>query len=690
MSLISPGRLFALARRVGEKPPHIVAQKSLQFSNLLLHHYFSLWRFYERKAEARWSTAAIERFVEARRGSGDLVIRNKGLDAARAFLAGSPEQHKQLTEFRDEVLGRRVPIFEQAFALPEWEQLDWCRDWRYGHAWPQAFFRQYDFYEFDKPVPYDVKFPWELSRLNFLMIPTLLSAIQLDQQWMESLTHILGSWRKGNPTAYSVNWYPMECAMRGVNLVQLLALLAHTPASTDALRQVLVLCELHGRFLLRTTEYTDVRGNHFAAEIVALVLLGLALRGHVPEADRWLAHGLEHLEEEVLLQYSRDGVQFEKSIPYHRLVTQLFLLSFIALEQAGRKVGPAACTRLHEACRYTAAYTRPDGLAPMWGDSDDARALWFDTRRLRDHRGLTALAAAYFDDPALAFPGDSAIEPALLLGRDLPHGPAHRASQPADAADRSSRHAAHFVDGGMVCASWGRHHFLADVGEVGLNGRGGHGHLDALSFELTLNGVPLIVDPGSYIYTGDCAARNRFRGTAAHNVAMVDGGEMARLFPRQLWRLGSEANPRDVHFCETPHGFELSARHDGYLELGDPVGYRRTWSFSGREGRLEVRDQFDADESHAIERRLHFAPGLKLSRASDALEATHESGQKFIIEWDAGTTAELADDWISEAYASQLAAKTLVLRNTTHGPSKLRFTIRTVDQHCPLPEFVGI
>jgi hypothetical protein len=243
----------------------------------------------------------------------------------------------------------------------------------------------------------------------------------------------------------------------------------------------------------------------------------------------------------------------------------------------------------------------------------------------------------------------------------------------------------------MVCATIDDHFFIADVGEVGLDGRGGHGHLDALSFELMLHGIPLVVDPGSYLYTGDPDARNRFRSTRAHNVAMVDGEEMASLFPRQLWRLGTEADPYDVSWRQSKDGFLLSARHDGYVRLPDPVHYHREFEFSAADTRLTVSDGFQGIGPHVVERFLHFAPSLELVLAEQRLLITARPDRRFLVTWDDDTQATLIDDWVSSSYGERSKSRTLVLRNTIHGKSVLTFAVASAEkQRCEDVEQTGV
>lgn len=51
---------------------------------------------------------------------------------------------------------------------------------------------------------------------------------------------------------------------------------------------------------------------------------------------------------------------------------------------------------------------------------------------------------------------------------------------------------------------------------MGQNGNGGHAHNDQLSIELNVDGVDIVTDPGTYLYTPLPELRNRFRSTTVH------------------------------------------------------------------------------------------------------------------------------------------------------------------------------
>jgi hypothetical protein len=66
--------------------------------------------------------------------------------------------------------------------------------------------------------------------------------------------------------------------------------------------------------------------------------------------------------------------------------------------------------------------------------------------------------------------------------------------------------------GTAVARTTAGHYLLVTNGIVGTNGFGNHKHNDLLSFEYHHHGVPLIVDPGSYVYTSTPMRGTSFGG----------------------------------------------------------------------------------------------------------------------------------------------------------------------------------
>src|SRR6185295_8633700 len=87
-------------------------------------------------------------------------------------------------------------------------------------------------------------------------------------------------------------------------------------------------------------------------------------------------------------QVLADGADFEVSTGYHRFVTELFLYSFLLCRANNVEIAERYWSRLQQMLGYIQAYLRPDGFAPLIGDTDGGQVLPFVRRRADDHAYL--------------------------------------------------------------------------------------------------------------------------------------------------------------------------------------------------------------------------------------------------------------------------------------------------------------
>ena len=610
-----------------------------------------------------WSDARVRDYVESRKEHLCLIAADAPAALRGATTSGVADGDAVLVGAR-KLRDRRFGLL--GVEIPSEGSWLWHMDWREAHEWPPRHYRDYDFYE-KRERPYDVKVPWELSRLGFLS--PLLQAEALESgDWANQVLAIVEDWEHHNPLAHTIGWYPLEASVRSVALVCVLEmLLALGETRSHRIAPLLRLIAAHGEFVWRTIEDTDVRSNHYVANIVALLLDGLALRDGYPSADRWIAYAVKTIPREIALQLLPDGVGYEKSLAYHKFVTELFLVAFLSMKRAGIPMPAEAAQRIYAACRYSATCTRPDGLTPNIGDNDGARVLTFDWVDPRDHRPLIGLAAVLFDDGMLkTIAGRAPVALPWLLGAS---GVDRWERLPPE--DLSSG-AVHFDIGGVVVIRDRDNYLWCDVGEVGLAGRGGHGHNDLFSFELVLGGVPLVVDPGSPMYSADFDTHNQFRSTAYHNTLRVDGEELARM--TGWWWIRNDAVPFDVEVGRDGPFTTIRATHAGYGRLPDPVIHTRELRFSATSGVLSCHDHLRCRERHRIERFFRLAPSVTaVTRSSEA--RLMAKGRIWRLFWDGSSAARIEEGWVSPGYGVTEPSSVLVLRDTIDGKSSLRWSI---------------
>ena len=161
---------------------------------------------------------------------------------------------------------------------------------------------------------------------------------------------------------------------------------------------------------------------------------------------------------------------------------------------------------------FVRAYLRPDGSAPLVGDTDSGQIFPITKRAAGDHAYVLAIGAVAFGDAKLTVPNQQVPEELLwTLGesgvRDF-EALQREAEVPLSAA---------FPDAGIYLLRDRDLYLLFNASHAGIHGRGSHGHNDALCLEVSACGRAFIVDPGTYVYTGNLEERHRFRSTAYHS-----------------------------------------------------------------------------------------------------------------------------------------------------------------------------
>lgn len=545
-------------------------------------------------------------------------------------------------------------------------RIDWLQDFKTGDRWPAAFCRSIDY--MNRGRPSDVKVPWELSRLQWLLPAGQAFVLTGDEAYARGVRDVIEQWIDANPYAWSVNW---SCTMEPALRLQTWTWFFHVFARSEAWRDAtfrsrfLSMLYLHGAFTEKHIERSTINGNHLTADAAGMVFAGLFFRG-IGDADRWAEEGWRTLVAEMPLQVHEDGVDFEASTAYHRLVTELFLMPARYRLAAGLPIAADYRARLEAMGKFAAAYTRPDGTSPNWGDADDGRALPMGTQALGDHRYLVPMIEATFGSAAVAVPPAGGDEIAWHCGLDR-----------IGATFATTIASQAFPQGGVYILAAGDSHVFIDCGPVGLAGLGGHGHNDPLSLDAWLGGEPLIVDPGSYVYTASFEDRQAFRSTAYHNTPQLDGIDANRLHaPDNLWNMHDDARAECLAFEPTATGGRFAGRHFGYERLSQAAIVLRTVRLDGA---LTVEDEITGEGRLEIEIPYHLAPGVTVFQ-EDASFRLAAGGRAFRLTWEApeGSELRIEDARFSPSYGVAVATKKLVLRLAAALPARICIRVEQI------------
>ena len=198
-----------------------------------------------------------------------------------------------------------------------------------------------------------------------------------------------------------------------------------------------------------------------------------------------------------------------------------------------------------------------------------------------------------------------------------------------------------------------------DHAALGFGSIAAHGHADALSFQMYMDGQPVFVDPGTYIYHCDLNSRNAFRRTENHNTVCIGGKDQSEMLGAFLWGRKAECKLLKSELGGVEEIIE--AEQNGYA----PGKHSRKYVFSDKS--LKIIDSIKSNGNWTSS--WIFGSDDVLKKQNEQMIDTG----LVIISWDIGDGTLLPID-ISDHYGTKKKAKKLVLSG--HGDCVLTVNIK--------------
>jgi hypothetical protein len=558
----------------------------------------------------------------------------------------------------------------------------WNRDPKTGRSAPLTFGKSLDYR--DERLVGDIKYLWEPSRHAELV--TLAQAWHLtrDPRYLAGCRTLVDSWIEQCPYLRGPHWTSsLEHAMRLINWSFAWHLLGgdESPlfagAEGAAFRQRWLACVFqHCHFISGHFSRHSSANNHLLGELIGLFVAAVTWPFWRQSRD-WAEAAQREIEEQALEQNGPDGVNREQATWYHHEVADMLVVAGLVGRANGREFSEAYSRRVESMLDFIASVMDFAGNVPAIGDADDAIIARLDPAPDSDvyHSLLAAgvvlfsrpdlrLKAARFHDKSRWLLGDQAA--ARFEAHDSPAVPFTPRRQ--------------FTDAGYYVLGHGFEtpreiRIIADAGPLGYLSIAAHGHADALSLTLSVSGVPLLIDPGTFAYHTQRQWRDYFRGTAAHNTVRVDRVDQSTSGGNFLWL--SHAQSRVLSFRAAADYDQLIAEHEGYRRLTDPVVHRRELRLDHASGKLLVVDELLCDGEHDVEVFWHFAPGCDVQRNGRQLRVTR-AGVQLDMTLPGATEYELISGretpplgWASPRFDHRVPSPTVVAAAKIRGNTRL-------------------
>ena len=568
----------------------------------------------------------------------------------------------------DQILTHRIKVFGIAYDLGP--LIDWHSDPHSQMRWPLEHYTR---------VPLrlgqgaDVRQVWELNRLCHLTTLGRAYALTSDERYAEEFLLQIASWYEENPPRFGTNWtVAMEAAIRAVNIIAATQMFLASPQMTDeAIELILKLMLAHGRFIRANLEFSyRTSSNHYLSDLIGLFVIGMTMPD-LKESRAWARYSAPRLLDEMERQILNDGVDYEGSIAYHRLVLEIFAIFFSLSQSGGIELPGRYWERLENMFDFVRCYLKPDGTAPMIGDSDDGRLISFKERPVADHSYLMSIAAVLLENEAFKQSSRLDEEAIWWFGEE-----GREAFESVPVSEQEPRSQA-FPDAQIFIQRANDLYAIIDCGDHGARGRGSHAHSDALSIEVFAFGRTFLRDPGTFVYTASNRWRNLFRSTAYHNTVRVDEKEISIIDEEQLFVLGPNVRPRVNTWESTDARDVLDAEHDAYQRLAEQVLHRRIITFDKREAFWMIQDQFTGEGTHQFEFFFNFDSGLEVSIESDgrAVARDERAAIQIAPATDNSFQIKITSRWVSPSYGTRLHSSAIMYGLQASVPFKNVFLI---------------
>ncbi|MCX7121794.1 MAG: alginate lyase family protein [Gammaproteobacteria bacterium] len=361
-----------------------------------------------------------------------------------------------------------------------------------------------------------------------------------DSNQIKIAFNLLERWVDENPPGLGMGWQAFPSALRIMNVIK------YALSGNKLSEKIIHSLYLQARMLNKKCEY-HLLGNHLFENFRALCMAGLFF--NTVESKKWFKKGFLGLKRQVPIQVLPDGGHFELSPMYHGI----FLEGLLDLQL------------IFETCQ----------IEFVWKKEVQLMLDWLNAIKRSDKEipHFSDAANGLFSTPKELF--CYAKELNYLIG--------------IETAGLN-----YLSNSGYLVLNHKQFKLICDIGDIGPDYLPGHGHADALSFELIADDIPVFVNLGTSCY-GSSERRMFERGTASHNAVVVDGKNSSDVW--SAFRVGKRARVSDIKIINDNNIFSIQATHDGYTRFDKKLLHKRSWHVSNNT--IKITDQLTADSKCA-------------------------------------------------------------------------------------------
>lgn len=595
----------------------------------------------------------------------------------------SPCWEKPLIDKAEKILAHKLSYFDLQDHYLE-TPINWHKDHATGMLTSLKAIMSVNYR--DIKVNGDCKLVWEPNRHHQFVVLARAYKVSKNIKYAQGVVTQITSWLDANPYGYGMNWRnPLELGIRIINWVWAIDLILESGLfKGEFKRRLLNSVYLHCRDVSGKFSQGSSANNHLVGE-AAGVYIAASYFSMLKDASDWRTKSKAVLETEIQAQTFADGCSREHGFSYQFFVLQFYLFSSQVGEWQHDRFSKNYLTTLNKLAEFIALIAQGGEHYPMVGDQDDGYVLDLGDH-VHDINALCDLASHLYQQPIFSINYQKPIESSFWLfnQRIKKDKLALSHSQTALISQQFSESGYFLLQAGCL-ENNDQVSILFDCAELGYTSIAAHGHADALSLIMRINGKDLLVDSGTYDYYSFPKWRDQFRKTQAHNTIEIDGLDQSIMTGPFMWEQHAQAEC--VEWQPSSIGGLVTGKHNGYQRLASPVTHQRTLSLNSQIMQLIIKDEIITQGKHDVALYFHLSEHCtNISIEGNVCQLTL-AANKVVMVFPENLTlqarvGEEHDDpnypslgWISRGYHQKVPITTLVAKGTTTGEQQFETKI---------------
>lgn len=445
--------------------------------------------------------------------------------------------------------------------------------------WHKGMVKSWDKDTFSKSIDFknrddigDVRCSWEINRHLFFPYLALLYKRNKESKYIYLIEELFESWKNENKFLNGINWSSsMEISIRAYSWLITVFILKDISITHNLCESLLRGIIVSNKYVVKNFSLFSSANNHLILEAAISSLIGMAFRDVFNED--WFTRGYKILNNEIYIQFHKDGINKEQALHYQGFVTDIMLQYNSVMKRLGER--PIHEDLIKKSVEFI-GNIKANSLNVDFGDSDDAKILLVSNKKYNYYDYLLSFASAYYNEKFI----DNITwynEIMLFIKKRFV----------------SNKHnydnITIYEDGGYAVINSRKTSLIFDFGELGFGSLAAHGHADALMFLYSYGNKSFFVDSGTYIYNIESEKRNFYRSTEAHNTLSYNDTDQSIILGPFLW--GRKAEVKLLNKNISKDKVILEAEHYGY----SPNIHKRKIEYIFEKDLLIINDSFSEE-----------------------------------------------------------------------------------------------